>query len=45
MWEQDGLTLIGHKEIWEDDAQTIGYRGAGIGYESELIAGLPPGYP
>jgi hypothetical protein len=45
MWEADGLTLIGHKEIWEDRTQTIGYRGRGIGWESMLLPGLPAGYP
>lgn len=45
MWEDNGLTLIGHKEIWEDRLQTIGYRGRGIGWESALLPGLPAGYP
>ncbi len=45
MWEEDGLTLIGHKEIWEDRTQLIGYRGSGIGFETELLPGLPVGYP
>lgn len=44
MWETDGLTLIGHKEIWEDRLQTVGYRGRGIGWESPIIAGLPAGW-
>jgi hypothetical protein len=44
MWETDGLTLIGHKEIWEDRNQTIGYRGRGIGWESAILAGLPLGW-
>ena len=45
MWEDNGLTLIGHKEIWEDRLQTVGYRGRGIGWESALLPGLPAGYP
>jgi len=44
MWETDGTTLIGHKEIWEDRLQLIGYRGRGIGWESAIIAGLPAGW-
>ena len=44
MWETDGTTLIGHKEIWEDRLKTIGYRGRGIGWESAIIAGLPSGW-
>jgi hypothetical protein len=43
-WEVDGTTLIGHKEIWEDRLQTIGYRGRGIGWESAILAGLPIGW-
>lgn len=45
MWEDNGLTLIGYKESWEDAAKTIGYRGRGSGWESDLLAGLPPGFP
>lgn len=41
MWEEDGLTLIGHKEIWEDREQTVGYRGKGIGWEGIIQPGLP----
>jgi hypothetical protein len=44
LWEADGITLIGHKEVWEDRNQTIGYRGRGIGWESAVIAGLPAGW-
>jgi hypothetical protein len=44
LWETDGLTLIGHKEIWEDREQTIGYRGRGIGYETATLPGLPAGF-
>lgn len=44
MWETDGLTLIGHKEIWEDRNQAVGYRGRGIGWESAILAGLPLGW-
>jgi hypothetical protein len=41
-WEEDGLTLIGHKEIYETEDKSIGYRGKGIGWEGPMLPGMPP---
>jgi hypothetical protein len=40
LWDRN-LVYVGYKRIWEDGAQTIGYRERGIGYETEVLAGSP----